>query len=319
MLIMRVGTENGLVTLRHEDGQWHEQGRLLEKSDIWVVATHPLDHSLIFAGAYGAGLFRSRDSGEHWEQVGEEAGLEWIRAITFKPNEPRTLFVGTEPARVFRSEDHGDSWTDLGIRNLPGSDEWFLPYSPRGGAVRSLVTHPLQPGLIYGGLEQGGVLKSTDGGDSWTIAENGVDADVHSLSAHPGDARLVFAATGGGTYRSRDGGEQWERLIRDYTRAVLVHPLEPSRIFAGPAREVGEEGRIEESRDGGDSWHPAAQGLDVPMDDMVESFVFHPTLPGTLLAVLSDGSVHHTDLKAIFWQPLELPVDFVNCLELVEF
>jgi photosystem II stability/assembly factor-like uncharacterized protein len=318
MFMMRLGTEDGLVSLRHEEGKWREQGRALEGRDIRVVATHPHDGLLMFVGTYGAGLFRSRDGGESWEQPGEETGLEWIRAIAFKPDEPQTLFVGTEPARAFRSQDQGENWTDLGIQDLPGSDEWFLPYSPRAGAVRSLVIHPQRPELIYGGLEQGGVLKSTDGGDSWTITENGVNADVHSLSVHPDNAQLLFAATGGGTYRSRDGGERWERLIRDYTRAVWVHPQEPSRLFAGPARNVGKQGRVEESRNGGDTWRVAARGLDLPMEDMVESFVFHSRLPGALFAVLSDGSVLTTDLDPISWQALELPVDFVNCLELVE-
>ena len=58
-------------------------------------------------------------------------------------------------------------------------------------------------------------------------------------------------------------------------------------MLAGPAPEVGHRGRIEVSTDDGESWQPAGDGIDVPMDDMVELFV--PAPDGTVHAVCSGG------------------------------
>src|SRR5262249_39330051 len=73
----------------------------------------------------------------------------------------------------------------------------------------------------------------------------------------------------------------------DYTRSAIVPPAEPDVVLAGPAPQVGRQGRIEVSADGGESWQPAGGGLDIPMRDMVELFV--PAPDGTVYAGCSGG------------------------------
>jgi len=58
-------------------------------------------------------------------------------------------------------------------------------------------------------------------------------------------------------------------------------------LLAGPAPRVGAEGRIVVSADGGDTWEPAGDGIDVPMPDMVELFVDAPE--GDVWAICSRG------------------------------
>jgi photosystem II stability/assembly factor-like uncharacterized protein len=318
MFRMRLGTRDGVVTLRYENGRWHTEKRGLNDRDVWVVAHQPGRSEVVYAGTYGDGLFRTTDGGINWEQIGEEVGIEYVRAIAFAADDPNTIYVGTEPANVLRSTDGGNTWSDLGIRDLPEAEGWSLPYSPRGGAVRTLVTHPAEPSLLYGGVEQGGVLKSTDGGATWTITYNGVHPDVHTLAVHPDDPQVLFAATGGGVYRTRDGGRTWERLIDGYTRAVTIHPLLPELVFAGPARRVGHEGRILASEDGGDTWVLAARGLEIPMLGMVESFVVHPDFPNDIFAILSDGQLLRSRADHIHWRPLEPRVAAVRDLDIAE-
>ncbi len=316
-MLMYLGTQDGVVRLQDKDGDWQVKHRSLEGHDVWVIASQPDDPNVIYAGTYGNGLFRSIDNGAHWEQLGSELALDYVRAIACTPTDPKLIYVGTEPANLFRSTDGGDTWTDLDIRSLPGAEDWFLPYSPRAGAVRTLALHPNAPSLIYGGVEQGGVLKSTDGGESWTITYDGVHPDVHSLAIDPHDPQVLFAATGGGVYRTRDGGQTWERLIDDYTRAVTIHPLDPNVIFAGPARQVGHIGRILGSQDRGDTWVLAAEGLPIPMLDMVESYVLHPHYPDTIFAILSDGDLLYSRTDQIVWRPFEPQVGGVHSLALV--
>ncbi|MGH2618630.1 MAG: hypothetical protein ACRDJC_25655, partial [Thermomicrobiales bacterium] len=88
----------------------------------------------------------------------------------------------------------------------------------------------------------------------------------------------------------------------DYTRASIVPPARPDLLLAGPAKEVGAQGRIEVSADGGDTWQPAGDGLDMPMADMVE--LFQATPDGSIWALCSGGRLLHAEPGAWQWRSL---------------
>ena len=66
---------------------------------------------------------------------------------------------------------------------------------------------------------------------------------------------------GGGLYRSADGGRTWKNLYRCYIRAIWVDPANAQHIVAGPADGVSRNGPIEESYDGGQTWHLVSDGM----------------------------------------------------------
>jgi len=170
-------------------------------------------------------------------------------------------------------------------------------------------------GRVYTAVEVGGVLVSADSGDTWRLVEGSdgdpemdrplgtlIHPDVHSITVHPSSADLVTAPTGGGLYRSSDGGTTWRCLYRCYCRAAWVDPADPNRIVFGPADGVSRNGRIEETRDGGKTWHPASTGMDVPWPrHMVERFF---QVKEWLLAVLSNGEMWATQTETAGWRPL---------------
>jgi len=126
-----------------------------------------------------------------------------------------------------------------------------------------------------------------------------IHPDVHSITVHPSSPDLVTASTGGGLFRSHDGGKSWNCLYRCYCRAAWVDPADPFHILLGPADGVSKGGRIEESHDGGVSWAHATMGLDVPWPrKMVERFF---QTGGELFALLSNGDLLSTGLEAIIW------------------
>src|SRR5437764_171346 len=85
-------------------------------------------------------------------------------------------------------------------------------------------------------IARGGVLRSDDRGATWRLADGSsgepsfgrppaslVHPDVHSIAVHPSSPDLVFAPTGGGLYRSDDGGKTWDHIHDHcYCRAVWV-------------------------------------------------------------------------------------------------
>jgi photosystem II stability/assembly factor-like uncharacterized protein len=277
-----LGTTDGLLRLRDDDLE------PVGLDGLSVTALHASDDVLL-AGTYGDGLFRSADGGLSWARI--DAGLT---ASTFRFVTPE--LTGTEPARVFRSSDRGQSWEELdGITRIPGHEQWFLPYSPRAGAARNAY---VSGDRMLVAAEVAGLLRSDDGGRTWSCEPVAGDEDIHHVTAHPDDPDLLYVSLGsasltrpagqhGGIARSRDGGRTWEKLETDYTRATIVPPARPDLVLAGPAPRVGRGGRIVVSADAGDTWEPAGRGIDVPMPDMVELFVAAPD--GDIWAICSGG------------------------------
>jgi|SRR5215211_2971183 len=292
-----IGTPDGVQLLRSSE----LQPRGLEGQRITAIhAWRDGPDAGLLAGSYGNGLFRT--SGDGWSRVDAGLTATAFRFIVPDPGRPGAILAGTEPARIFRSADGGESWSELdGVTRIEGHERWFLPYSPRAGAVRNVYSPPGRSDRLLASVEVGGLLTSDDGGASWTCRPIGGDEDVHHITGHPDDPELLYAATGtaslarrgpgdprpGGVARSRDGGRTWDKLETDYTRATIVPPARPELLLAGPAPKVGQGGRIVVSSDGGDTWEQAGGGIDLPMPDMVELFVAAPD--GEIWAICSRG------------------------------
>jgi len=273
--------------------------------------------TVILGGSYGNGLFRSADGGRSWRPVGDGLTASAFRTIAPDPTRPGALLTGTEPGRIFRSEDEGQRWRELdGIRAIPAYEEWYLPYSPRAGAVRNVYSPPGSGSRLLASVEVGGLLDSPDGGLSWSISAIGPNDDIHHITGHPDEPNLLFASLGyaalksrnrtpespklGGVGRSRDGGQTWTVLHTDYTRATIVPPTDHGLLLAGPSPQVGRMGRIEVSRDAGDSWELAAGGIETPMEDMVE--LFQPAPDGSIWAVCSGGRLLRAEPEEWQWR-----------------
>lgn len=311
-----VGTRDGVYRL--DGGKLESLG--LKQHRVWAIHAWRGDNGnhTILAGTYGDGIYRSDDGGRTWSQSNEGLTSTALRTIAPDPVQPDALICGTEPGRAFRSHDGGHSWTELqGIRGLPGYEEWYLPYSPRAGAIRNFYSPPDSGSRLMASVEVGGLLNSEDGGETWSYIEVGPDHDIHNIGGHPDDGNLLYASLGyaglkheqrdenspklGGVGRSRDGGKTWKKLLTDYTRATIIPPTHKHLLLAGPAPYVGREGRIDVSSDGGDSWESASGGIETPMEDMVELFQLAPD--NSVWAITSGGSLLWSEPGDWHWQP----------------
>jgi hypothetical protein len=314
-----IGTTNGVYRLERED--LHPIG--LEGHRITAVHAYPQDSGVdvLLAGTYGDGLFRSEDDGRTWTRIEQGLTSSAFRTIVPDPFDSTAILAGSEPGRIYRSVDAGLTWTELsGILSVDHIDEWFLPYSPRAGAVRNIYSPPGSNRLLAA-VEVGGLLDSPDRGKSWTCRPILGDTDIHYVTGHPQNPDILYASLGwaslksvpvpassppvGGVARSTDGGNTWTKLFSDYTRAVIVPPSHPDLLLACPGKEVGELGRIQVSSDNGDSWAPASDGIESPMQDMVEEFV--PAADDSIWALCSGGAVYRATPGESQWQPVIAP------------
>jgi hypothetical protein len=314
-----LATEQGIVVCERKEAGWHESLRGLTDQNITSITVR---EGTLLAGTT-KGVFRSENEGKTWREASTGLTAPHIRWMAFHPDHSGLVFAGTEPANIFISQHAGNSWRLCSeVAKLRDQFKWSLPYSPEAGCVRGFAFHGER---IYAAVEVGGVLVSEDTGETWQLAEGSdgkpnlsgppepfVYPDVHSLEVHPASQDLVYAPTGGGFYRSKDGGTTWQLFYDCYCRAVWVDQQDPDHMILGPADGVDRNGRIEESKDGGKSWSMASKGLPVPWRrGMVERFF---QAGEELFAVLSTGEVLGASLSALEWQRILPNIDAVNAL-----
>jgi photosystem II stability/assembly factor-like uncharacterized protein len=178
---------------------------------------------------------------------------------------------------------------------------------------------------LYAAVEVGGVLVSNDYGETWELARGSdgnpdlegppeplIYPDVHSIEVHSSSPNLVYAPTGGGFYRSSDGGKTWKLFYDCYCRAVWVDANHSEHLILSPADGVDRNGRIEESRDGGHTWSLASNGLQVPWRrGMVERFF---QVDAELFAVLSNGQLLSAPLASLEWKRILPEIKGVNAI-----
>ena len=84
------------------------------------------------------------------------------------------------------------------------------------------------------GWTLGGIFRQTVGRDQWELLRKGLPErmDVQAITVHPTDSNMIFAGSQNGPYRSRDGGESWEKLpFPDEgleVWSIIIHPRSPS-------------------------------------------------------------------------------------------
>jgi photosystem II stability/assembly factor-like uncharacterized protein len=307
--LLFLATERGLVVAERDGEDWREATRSLAGRRVTSVIAR---EGVALAGAT-EGVFRSDDLGQTWRAASIGLTHPHVRWLAYHPDISDREFAGTEPAGIFVSHDGAQTWRACPeVAQLRDKHGWSLPYSPEAGCVRGFAFHGKR---AYAAVEVGGVLLSDDYGQSWQLAEgsNGnpdlagppepfIYPDVHSIAVHPFSPDLVSAPTGGGFYRSTDGGRTWTCLYQCYCRAVWLDLADPAHLILGPADGVDRNGRIEETHDGGRTWRFASTGLRVPWrHHMVERFF---RVKDELLAVLSNGELLAAPLATLEWRPI---------------
>lgn len=313
---LAVSGQDGIRIFEQASGEWVETHHAFQGERITSVCADP---RWILAGSR-KGIRRTTDGGETWEKANQGLTLPYVRWLVNRA-ESDHAFAGTEPAEIFISRDGGLSWTpSSNIGELRGRNRWFLPYSPGAGCVRGF---DFQGNRGYAAVEVGGALRSDDSGETWQLVAgstgvprvgppqgSGIHADVHSIQTHSSSPDLVYAPTGGGFFRSWDGGTSWDLKYQYYCRAVWVDPQDADHLLLGPANSVDRGGRIEESVDGGESWVEISVDLGTPWPrHMVERFI---PAGRALLAVLSNGEMLSSPYETWGWEKFQPDISGVT-------
>lgn len=312
----------GLARSERAAGEWSTR-ILLDDHDVRALAV--ATDGTVWAGTQGRGILRSDDGGLSWRPAGLEGRT--VKAIAPSPHHRNVVFAGLKPAAVAATFDGGDSWEELsGFRRIRGRRLWFSPAErPFKAYVQGLGVSPSDPDRIVAGIEFGAVVRSEDGGRTWSGHCRGAIRDCHSLTFHATDGDRVYEG-GAGWKRplatSRDGGRTWSSPKGgndvSYGWASAADPDDPDTMYAsaasGPGRAHGSgpaDARIFRSRKGG-PWERLAGGLPDPLDSMPYALITDPREPGHLYAGLADGEVWFSPDHGDAWVRLDLRIGAVE-------
>lgn len=245
---------------------------------LWV---DPRSADTVYAELEASGIFKSIDGGARWSRTGPPLPAPRPNGLVLDPAHPDTLYVhttqqiaGGQLTQLFRSDDGGRTWSAIetdapaGFRvlavapedppvlygaGLDAGSNLSILRSRDGGAsfqaVRRLdppsgpvplVVDPNDPRTVYAGGIQG-VIKSRDGGDTWTVLNQVTSGEAlgypYHLAVAAGDTDVVYASRFGALYRSDDGGATWRQesaLPQGCgVYALAVDPRDPQRVYSG--------------------------------------------------------------------------------------
>jgi photosystem II stability/assembly factor-like uncharacterized protein len=294
---------------------------------VQAITVHPTNPDVVYIGTHD-GPYRSTDGGDRWERLRfPESGLQ-VWSILVHPQNPRRLYAGTSPVGVFRSDDGGDTW-----RRLPGAVQPERVKMPFACRVMRLTAAAARPETLYAAIEVGGVMRSEDGGETWTdcsadlvklaelphlksriASDTDIEGmlDAHALCASAAQPGTVFVALRMGLFKSVDGGRGWKDMEigrfspLTYGRDIRVSPQDPRTLYAclSPAAR-SQDGSLYRSRDVGETWTRFDHG--VKAETTMMGVALHPSDPDRVYCVSRTAQVFGTEDGGRTWREDRLP------------
>lgn len=169
------------------------------------VAVHPNDPNIVFAGTPQGGLWRTNNLGQSWTPLTDFLPSLGVSGIAISPTNPNVMYIGTGDAYG------GDSYSTGIYKSMDGGETFertnlYWEYT-QNRLCRKMDIHPQDENIVIASTTTG-LLKTTDGGQSWV---NVISGNFYDVKFKHGDPSVVYAITPGGFYLSTNGGDSFQQ------------------------------------------------------------------------------------------------------------
>ena len=191
-----------------------------------VIAQHPTNSSILFAGSPAGGIWKSTDGGASWTTNSDFLTNLGVSDIVFHPSNPNTMYIATG------DRDHNDTSTFGILKSTDGGNTWTITnFVPTAAGlsfylIHRLIIHPSNGDIMIASTTNG-VYRTTDGWNTWT--EVLPVACLRHMQVKPTDPDIIYGTTSsnycgsGGTaiyYRSTDNGQSWTQITLPHTTTI---------------------------------------------------------------------------------------------------
>lgn len=319
MTTIHVALDDGLLSLRSNGARWDVLDGL-EGTAPRCLAADPTHPQHVWCGTDGAGLWRSDDGGAEWRQAPGDLSGRSVSAVAVAPNAD-LVYAGTDPSAMWRTENGSRRWEALTAFNeLDSAPTWSFPPRPETSHVRWITLDPVDPARLYVCVEAGALVRSADGGGTWTDRVPGGPFDTHTLAVHPQAPGRLYSAAGDGLMvpghgynESRDGGDSWAQpdagIEHHYLYGLAVDSGDPDNVVVSAADTPREAHSPDAARStvyrrtGSGPWTEVREGLPGPNGTLRTLFAADPATRGAFYAANNRGVFRSTDAGET-WQPV---------------
>ena len=229
---------------------------------------HPTVENTFFVCNDG-GIWRTTNNGDAFTNLNQNLTLTQFYRITASPFTPSRILGGTQ---------------DNGTQQTYSSLNWAAAFGGDGGEV---CFNPFDSNFILGESQNGGLVRTTNGGSSWQNATTGINtgesvAWVAPILAHPTTSGTFYVARQR-VYRSTNNGGSWTAISANVNstsavREMAISKSDPSIMFATSGTQVFK------SIDAGLTWANVTSGLP---NKTITSVSVYPTDPSQVFLTFS--------------------------------
>jgi photosystem II stability/assembly factor-like uncharacterized protein len=247
-IIYAGSASNGLLVSKDGAETWQKLN--FPTTKIYGLAIDKLNGQNIYAsGVYNsrAKIYKSANSGTDWQEIyTEPANGTIITSLAMSQSNSQLLYVGTDQGAIFSSGDGGQTWKNIfkaenavvGISfSSDNSTAYFAVYT------RGILRLKIGSDKLDDLTKNAGKFSSGFG-----------SSEIYSVATDPSNPGTVYLGLGDGILKSKDFGENWEKLniLESSSKypvwALGINPKNSNEIVYSGA------GAIYKSTDGGNQW-----------------------------------------------------------------